>query len=116
MRVNGEWVAIVEDIVHGVRVWASSGPLNGAIVNGGVLNFDKVGVDTDNFAPAAAPFSAITIPAGEGRDLPCHGTLKRQRQPVDVVGHGRACQWRGGILGNQSDAQRTWERHLHLRQ
>ena len=64
VRVNGEWVAIVEDIVHGVRVWASSGPLNGAIVNGGVLYFDKVGVDTDNFAPAAAPFSAITIPPG----------------------------------------------------
>ena len=64
VRVNGEWAAIVEDIVHGVRVWASSGPLNGAIANGSVLQFDKVGIDTDGFAPTAAPFSAITIPVG----------------------------------------------------
>ena len=64
VRVNGAWAPIVEDIVHGVRVWASSGPLNGAIVNGGVLLFDTVGVDTENFAPASRPFSAITIPPG----------------------------------------------------
>ena len=64
VRVNGEWVPIVEDIVHGVRVWASEGPLNGAIPNGGVLQFDVVGIDTDNFAPASRPFSAVTIPLG----------------------------------------------------
>lgn len=64
VRVNGAWAAIVEDIVHGVRVWASSGPLNGAVANGGVLQFDTVGLDTDNFAPDLVPFSAITIPLG----------------------------------------------------
>ena len=64
VRVNGEWVAIVEDIVHGVRVWAADATINSAIANGGVLRFDTIGVDTDNFAPSSTPFSVITIPPG----------------------------------------------------
>ena len=64
VRVNGEWAAIVEDIIHGVRVWAEVETINSAIVNGGVLQFDSVGIDTDGFAPTSTPFSAVTIPLG----------------------------------------------------
>ena len=54
---------IVQGTVHYVRVLTGDDALNSAVANGGVLQFDTIDSDTDGFAPAA-PFSAITIPAG----------------------------------------------------
>ena len=64
VRVNGAWAPIVEDIVHGVRVWANDPAINSSVTNGGVLRFDTVGIDTDSFAPPSSPFSTIVIPPG----------------------------------------------------
>ena len=66
VRVNGEWAAIVEDIIHGVRVWASS--RNNQFRHRqwrGVLQFDsRLASTRTDFAPASVPFSAVTIPLG----------------------------------------------------
>ena len=116
VRVNGQWAAIIEDIVHGVRVWASSGPLNGAIVNGGVLLFDKVGIDTDNFAPASVPFSAVTIPPGRDGIYLVTARSSGSGNQSTSLGMGVLINGAMGVLRNQSDVERAGERQLHLRQ
>ena len=55
---------IVGGNTHGVRVFTTDDTLNNAVPNGGLLRFDTIGVDTNGFAPTAAPFDRVTIPPG----------------------------------------------------
>ena len=119
VRVNGEWAAIVEDIVHGVRVWASSGPLNGAIVNGGVLLFDKVGIDTDSFA------LRLSVPLQRESPFPCArmgiylvtARSSGSGNQSTSLGMGVLINGAMGVLRNANQMLRgeLQERQLHLR-
>ena len=57
---------IVGGNTTGVRVWAQDASINKSVANGGILQFDTVGVDTAGFAPTTSPFSELTIPPGFG--------------------------------------------------
>jgi hypothetical protein len=51
---------------HVVSLTVENETLNEAVVNGGVLRFDRVRIDTDGFVPTTMPIDIITIPAGLG--------------------------------------------------
>ena len=57
---------IIGGATIGVRVWAEDDSINSAVPNGGILQFDSIGIDTHGFAPTTSPFSQITIPPGYG--------------------------------------------------